>query len=144
MAGLRYEDTRPGAWDPVERLKDQDLDGIRAEIMYPGVFGLWCYNASDDDLHVEIVRVYNDWIAEFSASSPDRLMGVGILPMRGSTESKIAEVERCARLGLRSVMLAPWKWRAATSTWRVATGSGPRFRMSGCLWGFMSAPARSR
>ena len=70
MAGLRYEDTRPGAWDPVERLKDQDLDGIRAEIMYPGVFGLWCYNASDAELHIEIVRVYNDWIAEFSASSP--------------------------------------------------------------------------
>ena len=35
MAGLRYEDTRPGAWDPVERLKDQDMDGIRAEVMYP-------------------------------------------------------------------------------------------------------------
>ena len=105
MAGLRYEDTRPGAWDPVERLKDQDLDGIRAEVMYPGVFGLWCYNASDADLHIEIVRVYNDWIAEFSASTPDRLVGVGILPMRGSTESKIAEVERVAKLGLRSVML---------------------------------------
>ena len=105
MAGLRYEDTRPGAWDPVERLKDQDLDGIRAEVMYPGVFGLWCYNASDADLHIEIVRVYNDWIAEFSASTPDRLVGVGILPMRGSTESKIAEVERVAKLGLKSVML---------------------------------------
>jgi len=35
--GRRYTDTRPGGWDPQARLADQDLDHIRAEIIYPGI-----------------------------------------------------------------------------------------------------------
>src|SRR5215471_15753683 len=31
FGGRRYEDTRPGAWDPQARLTDQDLDNIAAE-----------------------------------------------------------------------------------------------------------------
>lgn len=30
-----YEAARPSGWDPVERLKDQDLDGVSAEVLYP-------------------------------------------------------------------------------------------------------------
>ena len=29
-----YEAARPSGWDPVERLKDQDLDGVAAEVIY--------------------------------------------------------------------------------------------------------------
>jgi hypothetical protein len=29
-----YEAARPSGWDPVERLKDQDLDGVVAEVLY--------------------------------------------------------------------------------------------------------------
>ena len=32
-----YEGVRPGAWDPVERIKDQELDGVDAEVLYPTV-----------------------------------------------------------------------------------------------------------
>jgi hypothetical protein len=35
--GYRYEQNRPGSWDPDERLKDQDLDGVSGEVIYPGV-----------------------------------------------------------------------------------------------------------
>ena len=29
-----YEDGRPGGWDPVERIKDMDLDDTDAEVVY--------------------------------------------------------------------------------------------------------------
>ena len=103
--GQRYEDTRPGAWDPTARVKDQRLDHLRAEIIYPGVFGLWSYSASDADYHMECVRVYNDWIAEFCAEAPDRLIGAGILPMKGPIDWAITEAERIARLELGSIMM---------------------------------------
>ena len=32
----RHADTRPGASDPRQRLKDQALDHLRAEVIYPG------------------------------------------------------------------------------------------------------------
>ena len=105
IAGQRYKDTRPGAWEPAARLKDQDLDHIRAEVIYPGLFGLWSYSATDADYHMECVRVYNDWIAEFCAEAPDRLIGVGILPMRGPIDWAVTEAERIARLELRSIMM---------------------------------------
>ena len=37
ITDFRYEDTRPGGWDPDERMKDQDLDGVSGEVIYPGV-----------------------------------------------------------------------------------------------------------
>ena len=30
-----YEACRPSGWDPVERLKDQDIDGVMGEVLYP-------------------------------------------------------------------------------------------------------------
>ena len=30
-----YEGARPSGWDPAERMKDQELDGVDAEILYP-------------------------------------------------------------------------------------------------------------
>ena len=37
ISDFRYDDCRPGSWDPDERLKDQDVDGVLA---IPGVLAL--------------------------------------------------------------------------------------------------------
>ena len=29
-----YEAARPSGWDPVERIKDQEIDGVEAEVLY--------------------------------------------------------------------------------------------------------------
>jgi uncharacterized protein len=36
-----YEAARPSGWDPVERVKDQDIDGVVAEVLYT-TFGSRC------------------------------------------------------------------------------------------------------
>ena len=36
VVGHRHADTRPGAWDPQARLLDQDMDHVKAEVIYPG------------------------------------------------------------------------------------------------------------
>jgi hypothetical protein len=33
VQSVRYKDRGPGGWDPVERLKDQDIDGVSAEVL---------------------------------------------------------------------------------------------------------------
>jgi hypothetical protein len=50
MAGKKYEDytpkaarftdMRPGCYDPKERLKDMDVDGIEAQVLFPSTPGL--------------------------------------------------------------------------------------------------------
>ena len=103
--GQRMADTRPGAWDPKARLEDQDLDHLRAEVIYPGVVGLWGYVTPDPEYHLECVRVYNDWLAEFCGHAPNRLLGAALVPMQGGVDVAIAEAQRAARLGLRALML---------------------------------------
>ena len=72
----RYADQRPGAFDPVARLADQDLDQIVAEVVYPGWLSI--FTMPDFELRAACMRVYNDWIAEYCAAAPGRLVGAGL------------------------------------------------------------------
>ena len=103
--GHRHAETRPGAWDPQPRLADQDRDHLRAEVIYPGAFGLQFFYIPDAEYQREAIRVYNDWISEFCAAAPDRLLGAGLLPMRGPIGWAVEETERIAKKGLRSVLI---------------------------------------
>ena len=105
-AGIGFDDILPALSDPKERLKAQDEDSVDAEILYPFP-GLWdaIKNVDDPEIKLACVRAYNDWIAEFSAVSPGRLIGLGKIPVTG-TEDAVAELKRCAEeLKLKGVVL---------------------------------------
>ena len=57
---MRHSDTRPGAMDGVTRLTEQDLDHIRAELIYPEAFGFYAYASPDGEFSRELLRVYHD------------------------------------------------------------------------------------
>lgn len=106
MGGHRHADTRPGAWDPHARLADLALDHIRAEVMYPGGFGLQFWAAPDAEYQAECCRVYNDWVSEFCATDPRRFLGAALVPMRGPIELAVQEVQRAAKLpGIKTFSL---------------------------------------
>ena len=105
--GYRYEQNRPGSWDPNERLKDQEIDGVSGEVIYPGV-GLHIVRAPDAEYIYACCRAYNDWLAEYCAVHPQRLKGAAMLPNRGPIEWAVKEAERAAKLGLVTVMLPAW------------------------------------
>src|SRR6202451_2346111 len=46
-----YEAARPSGWDPVERLKDQDIDGVMGEVLYP-TLGMPLFQLQDPELQV--------------------------------------------------------------------------------------------
>ena len=106
VVGHRHGETRPGAWDPQARLADQDMDHLKAEVIYPGLFGLQFWTAPDVVYQRACWRVYNDWLSEFCAAAPERLIGAGFLPMKGPMEWAIEEAQRIARKpGLRSISI---------------------------------------
>jgi len=98
MGGRRHANTRPGAWDPKARLADLTLDHIKAEVMYPGGFGLQFWAAPDAEYQAECCRVFNDWVSEFCAADPDRFLGAALIPMRGPIELAVKETHRAAKL----------------------------------------------
>ena len=106
---IPFEEVLPSLYDPAERLKAQDMDSVDAEIIYPSP-GLWdaIKQIEDADLKLACVRAYNDWIAEFTEYSPDRLIGLGKIPS-GNVDDANSELLRCVeQLKLRGVVLDTW------------------------------------
>jgi predicted TIM-barrel fold metal-dependent hydrolase len=105
VGGYRYGANRAGAVEPRARLADQSLDNLRAEVIYPNVIGFLLFGIEDAELQRASIQVFNDWVCEFGAVVPDRLLLVGILPSAGPIEWAIEEARRIAKKGLRSVLL---------------------------------------
>ena len=104
--GVTVEDTA-GVGPPEQRLAEQDLDGLHAEVLFPNMqMGprLW-RTMKDDDAYRAAVRAYNDWLGEeYCPVSRDRLIGLGVIPWT-TLDDAMAELEHCARLGLKGVNL---------------------------------------
>jgi predicted TIM-barrel fold metal-dependent hydrolase len=107
MAGTGlYEDGRKGirrCSDPHLRIKDMDRDHVDAEVIY-GILGA-ASRLNDREAANAMLRIYNDWLVEFCSHYPDRHIGLACLPY-GDVEAAVAEVHRCARMGLRGLELS--------------------------------------
>ena len=104
--GVTVDDTA-GVGPPEQRLREQDMDALHAEVLFPNMQvgpRLWRAMA-DDDVYRATVRAYNDWLGEeYCAVSRDRLIGLGVIPWT-NVDDAIAELEHCAKLGLKGVNL---------------------------------------
>jgi predicted TIM-barrel fold metal-dependent hydrolase len=92
--------SRPG--DPQQRLAEQDRDGVFAEVLY-GLHAM-APRLGDAALASAIARAFNDYLFEFCAVAPERLIGLACLPIE-SGEAAAAELVRCARLGMRGAVI---------------------------------------
>jgi len=84
-SAITYDDMRPGCYDPVERAKDLDEDGVVHSVCFPSFPGL-CGNiflrAKDKELALACIQVYNDWnIEEWCAAVPGRYVPLMLLPL---------------------------------------------------------------
>jgi predicted TIM-barrel fold metal-dependent hydrolase len=98
----------PGTGPAKQRLKEQDADGVDAEVLYASPqFLRLCRTAINDvDAYHALLRAHNDWLAqEYCAEAPDRLLGVGVIPV-SNIEAALAELAYCKELGLPTVNLA--------------------------------------
>src|SRR5689334_9109484 len=94
-----------GAGDGLQRLREQDEDGIDAELLFAPVFASrFLEKISDRAVYLAMVHAYNDWLVEYCSVAPERLIGNALMPLSG-IEDAIAELERAKQLGFRSVQL---------------------------------------
>ena len=94
MMDVGWEPTHPS--DPKLRLKDLDIDGVEAEVIY----GIRFIEDSikDPEVITATYRAYNDFIAEFCEYNPKRLIGVADIPAH-SVEGAVDEVSRIGKGG---------------------------------------------
>ena len=97
---------REGAGDGAQRLREQDLDGIDAEVLFAPVFVARFINSiGDKDVYLSIVQAYNTWqIEQYCAVAPDRLIANALIPVCG-IDAAVDELHRAEKLGYRQVQL---------------------------------------
>ena len=83
------------------RLADMDRDGVQTQVIFGPIFQM---STDDSALRVACYRVYNDWLMEFCAAAPNRLIGVPMLPETpdGATEELL---RLASKGGVRQVTL---------------------------------------
>ena len=97
-----YAAMRPGLTDSARRPDDQDIDGVAAEILYPGWFPM--FSLQNVDLLVALQRNYNDWMHEQYVKSKGRLIGLAPLPVQ-VPELAVAELRRVIDLDFKGIVL---------------------------------------
>ena len=102
----RFEDVHAGGYDPEQHIRDMKIDGVSGELLYPSQ-GLFYFKVADSRLMSAIFRTYNDWLAEFCSTNPDRLKGVAMINLDDVSEG-VAELERCARMGMSAAMITEY------------------------------------
>jgi predicted TIM-barrel fold metal-dependent hydrolase len=103
---VRYEDMRPGFYDPGARLSDMDLSGVYAQLCFPtfpGFAGTKFVHARDKALSLRCVMAYNDFmLEEWCGADPSRLLSLCLLPL-WDVELSIRELERVISGGAKAI-----------------------------------------
>jgi len=103
----RFDEIRPGCYDPVERLKDMDIDGVWGQLLFPNYARFaghrFYLGTKDHDLALACLRTYNDYLLdEWCATDPARLYGAAVLPLNDIDEA-VAELRRVIDKGAKAI-----------------------------------------
>ena len=115
--GLPYEnrapdtgnlEPAPGGGSPEQRLREQDIDGVDAEILYTFFNGADTYKQikeKDPQAYKAVLHAYNEFLGEeYCKVAPFACGGMGLIPDTG-VDDGLAEMQYCARMGLKGVCL---------------------------------------
>jgi uncharacterized protein len=103
--GVRWDQIRPGSYDPKARLEEMELDMIQAQVLYPSLVPQPQSFGADPELQVACIRAYNDWIHDFASYDPARLVAMPMAPATG-IDDVLAEWRRVAERGDRGYMIS--------------------------------------
>jgi predicted TIM-barrel fold metal-dependent hydrolase len=93
----------PGGHDPHARIKEMEVDGLAAEVLYP-TLGLDLFGLDDARLQEACFRTYNDWLIEYCQVAPTRLVGIPSIPVY-DIDRGVKELERCRKAGLKGAII---------------------------------------
>ena len=103
----RYDEIRPGCYNPKDRIADMDIDGVWGQLCFPNYARFaghrFYLDIDDPELALVCIKAYNDYLLEeWCGYAPDRLFGAAILPLNNIDEAG-KEFERVAALGAKAI-----------------------------------------
>jgi len=107
--GVTYEEARAGCYNGEERLKDMDIDGVGAEVLFPPQRTIGHYlGDEDDDFVMAGIEAYNNFLFdEFMAPDPTRLIGMAQIPSTGIDDA-VDFLRKAKARGFKGVVISGW------------------------------------
>ena len=107
--GVTYEEARTGCYNGAERLKDMDIDGVWAEILFPPQRTISHFlGDDDDDFLLAGIEAYNNFLfEEFCAPDPSRLIGLAQMPSIG-IDTAVDALRKAKARGAKGVLISNW------------------------------------
>ncbi len=97
-----YDGLRAGIRNGAERHECQEIDGVEAEFLYPGFFGMFSFE--NTELLVACQKNYNDWLHDYASASGGRLFGLAAIPVQDPVAATV-ELERVIRMGYKGGLI---------------------------------------
>ena len=97
-----YDGLRAGIRDGAHRHGCQDIDGVEAEFLYPGFFGMFSFE--NTELLVACQKNYNDWLHNYASASNGRLFGLAAIPVQDPAAAA-GELERVIKMGYKGGLI---------------------------------------
>ncbi|MEX0664556.1 MAG: amidohydrolase family protein [Acidimicrobiia bacterium] len=107
--GVTYDEARAGCYNGAERLKDMDIDGVWAELLFPPQRTVGHFLGDDDDDFVLAgIEAYNNFVfEEFCAPDPSRLIGLAQMPSIG-IDTAVDALRKAKARGAKGVIISCW------------------------------------
>ena len=120
MEPARFSEMRPGCYNIADRIKDMDLDGVKAQLCfgsYGGFVGRTFLEGSDKELGLWCIQAYNDYILdEWCAYAPGRQIPLMTLPL-WDVELAVYEARRTAEKGAKALSFSENPAHLGLPTW---------------------------
>ena len=104
---VTYQEGRqlsPGGFDPHERVKVLDQEGIDKVLLYPSLGITWEGGCQDADLATAYCRAYNNWLIDFCAPYPERLVPIAHISLLDPGQGA-GELARAVKAGAKGAIL---------------------------------------
>ncbi len=101
---FRFEDWKE-AWEPEARVKAQEKDGVKAEVLYASHLRHFYEMSEQDEPFMRAVcQSYNEWLMELCSHNPKRLIGLPILSVL-DVQGAVEDLQSSARRGAKGFMI---------------------------------------
>ena len=104
----RYEHAIERGYDAASQLVGMDREGIDVAVLFP-TRGLYALASNDiaPDFAAAISRAYNNWLADFCAQDPERLIGAAMVPPH-DVNAAVTETRRMVQEhGFKAIFMRP-------------------------------------
>jgi len=98
-----FDDAPKAVHDPAERIRDQDRDGVGAEVIYTSM-GMPLFGLADAEFRAACFRAFNDWATDYCSYDLKRLIPLGLITLE-DIRAAIAELTRIKSRGMAGAMI---------------------------------------